>query len=234
MKTCLHVLYIFYLVDLYMSNIYVPGCALMSYKQHLADKLIKFLEPLYGHSETLYSCCFNKPDIKYDARILTPCVACMEVYEKRGYSVNYVLADIAKSNDFPFPDYGGMAMSIQDTCYARKRPDVHETIRLLLQRMNIRIIEPQATCTHSKCCGHALYGKAATAKVEELMRKRAGEMPCDDVVVYCASCIVSMSVGGKKPHYILDLLFDEQTDMHDLSLDGWNKKLNSFKNQPPI
>ena len=105
----------------------------------------------------------------------------MEVYEKRGYSVNYVLADIAKSNDFPFPDYGGMPMSIQDTCYARKRPDVHETIRLLLQRMNIRIIEPQATCTHSKCCGHALYGKAATDKVEELMRKRAGEMPCDDV-----------------------------------------------------
>lgn len=212
-----------------MDNIYVPGCALMSYKQHLADKLIKFFEPEYGNPETIYRCCFNNPDIKYDTRILTPCVACMDVYEKRGFTVNFLLSEIANSHDFPFPDYGGMTMSIQDTCYARKRPYVHETIRLLLQRMNIRIIEPKATCSNSKCCGHIFYGKLSSSKVEELMSKRANEMPCEDVAVYCASCIVSMSVGGKKPHYILDLLFNEKTEIHGLSIDKWNNMMDKYK-----
>lgn len=38
-------------------------------------------------------------------------------------------------------------------------------------------------------------------------------MPCEEVVVYCASCITSMSVGGKRPRYLLDLLFGEDTDL---------------------
>lgn len=215
----------------YMNNLYVPGCALMSYKPYLADKLIQFLEIRYGRPESFYTCCFHKPDISPDTRILTPCVACMDVYEKRGYTVEFLLSDIARSNDFPFPDYGGMTMSIQDTCYARKRPDVHQTIRLLLERMNIRIVEPQATCSHSKCCGQTFYGKIDTSKVEDLMRKRANEMPCENVVVYCSSCIVSMMVGGKKPRYILDLLFNEETDMHRFTIDDWNRKLNLFKSK---
>lgn len=124
-----------------------------------------------------------------------------------------------------------MTMSIQDTCYARKRPDVHQTIRLLLERMNIRIVEPQATCSHSKCCGQTFYGKTDTSKVEDLMRKRANEMPCENVVVYCSSCIVSMMVGGKKPRYILDLLFNEETDMQCFTIDDWNRKLNLFKSK---
>lgn len=217
----------------YMNNLYVPGCALMSYKPHLADRLSNYLELQYGKFNTLYNCCFNKPEIIPDMHILTPCVACMEVYEKRGFTVNYILTDIAQSNDFPFPDYGGMTMSVQDTCYARKRPDVHKTIRLLLQRMNIQIIEPHATCSNSKCCGQIFYGKIPILKVEEMMRKRAEEMLCENVAVYCSSCIVGISVGGKKPHYILDLLFNEQTDICDSDVDGWNKKLNHFKNSIP-
>lgn len=214
-----------------MNNLYVPGCALMSYKSHLADKLMNFLSSQYEDYHTLYNCCFNHPEINSETHILTPCVACMDVYEKRGYTVSFLLSDIARSKDFPFPDYGGVTMSIQDTCYARKRPDVHETIRILLQRMNIHIIEPQATRARSKCCGQTFYGKVQTSKVEELMRKRADEMPSEDVVVYCSSCILGMSVGGKQPHYILDLLFGETTDMHDLHVDEWNKKLNDFKSK---
>ena len=36
-------------------------------------------------------------------------------------------------------------------------------------------------------------------------------MQLDDVVVYWTSCITSMSIGSKKPHYIIDLLFREDT-----------------------
>ena len=66
-------------------------------------------------------------------------------------------------------------------------------------------------------------------EVESLMAKRAGEMPCEEVVVYCASCITSMSVGGKRPRYLLDLLFGEKTDIFMLGAETWNSKLTSFR-----
>lgn len=65
-----------------MNNLYVPGCALMSYKPHLADRLMNFLSSQYEDYHTLYNCCFNHPEINPETHILTPCVACMDVYEK--------------------------------------------------------------------------------------------------------------------------------------------------------
>ena len=61
------------------------------------------------------------------------------------------------------------------------------------------------------------------------MKMRADEMPCEDVVVYCASCIMSMTVGGKRPRYIIDLLFGEPTDMKTSGADEWNGKLRRFR-----
>jgi len=37
-------------------------------------------------------------------------------------------------------------------------------------------------------------------------------MPCQDVAVYCVSCIKSMTIGGKTAHHMVDLLLNEQTD----------------------
>ena len=54
-------------------------------------------------------------------------------------------------------------------------------------------------------------------------------MPVEDVVVYCASCIMSMTVGGKKPRYLLDLLFGEPTKMADAGIEPWNGKLQAFR-----
>lgn len=37
-------------------------------------------------------------------------------------------------------------------------------------------------------------------------------MPSDDVVVYCVSCTKSIYIGGKNPHYLIDLLFAYETE----------------------
>ena len=36
-------------------------------------------------------------------------------------------------------------------------------------------------------------------------------MPAEDVVVYCVSCAKAMFIGGKRPRYLVDLLFGEAT-----------------------
>ena len=62
----------------------------------------------------------------------------------------------------------------------------------------------------------------------EKMKKRAEQMPCDDVAVYCISCIKSMHIGGKRPRYIVDLLFGEDTAAGIYDPDNWHSMLQVF------
>lgn len=213
-----------------MKYLFAPGCALMSYKPHLADKLKKLIIDKYGEMDNLLECCFTKPEIEEGTLIITPCVTCASRYTNmypKCYS-EFFLETIVESDDFDFPDYGGAMMSIQDTCSSRTMPETQATIRKLLEKMNIKLVEPARTGIKAKCCGQTLYGKADIEKVRSFMKTRASEMPCEEVVVYCSSCIMSMTQGGKHPRYILDLIFGEKTSIN-YGIESWNKRLADFR-----
>lgn len=216
-----------------VKYVYAPGCALMSYKPQLAEKLKEFVKNRYGEIETLLTCCFHQPELEAGTHIITPCATCASRYEKLypHCRVEFILSAIADSIDFSFPDYNGEEMSIQDTCSSRMVPQYQKCVRKLLERMNVKLVEPEKTGPKAKCCGQVFYGKLETEKVRRQMKIRADEMPREDVVVYCASCIMSMTVGGKKPRFILDLLFSEPTVMQDAEVESWNRKLIHFRNE---
>lgn len=211
--------------------VYAPGCALLCYKPHLAEKLGKVIAELYGDVDLQQVCCFDRPALDEGTHIITPCSTCIRQYEQNypQCTTEFFLKTLRQSESFPFPDYGGIRMTIQDTCAARTQPEHLETVRRLLGRMNIELVEPEKTGARAKCCGQVFYGKLPNEKVAALMRSRADEMPVEDVVVYCASCIMSMTVGGKKPRYLLDLLFGEPTAMADAAIEPWNGKLLAFR-----
>lgn len=214
-----------------VKDLFVPGCALLAYKPQLADKLKRYVETRQGAMETWMPCCLTRPDLPEKTRIFTPCATCAQQYATKyaGVEVVFVLGLIAESDDFPFPDYQGAPMSIQDTCAARTQPEYLAVVRKLLERMNITLVEPARSGVHGKCCGQKLYGHLPIEKVETLMKARADEMPCEEVVVYCASCIMSLSVGGKRPRYLLDLLFGEPTDLWQSGAESWNQRLKEFR-----
>ena len=94
--------------------------------------------------------------------------------------------------------------------------------------MNIRLIEPAKTRTEGTCCGDTFYGSIPTSEVKNQMAKRTSEMPADDVVVYCVSCSKSVFIGGKKPHYLIDLLFNETTVPKTFEPDDWHAELDAY------
>ena len=53
-------------------------------------------------------------------------------------------------------------------------------------------------------------------------------MPCDDVVVYCIGCVRSMTVGGKRPLYMPDLVLARQTKRMDNTLDEYHNELKEY------
>jgi Fe-S oxidoreductase len=121
-------------------------------------------------------------------------------------------------------------MTIIDACPTRDQTRVHDAVREVIRRMNIRLVEPRHTRTRSTCCGDSFWGTIPTERVVALMKKKASEMPAEDVIVYCISCTKAMFIGGKRPRYLLDLLFEEETFPGTYEPDEWHKELDDYVN----
>jgi Fe-S oxidoreductase len=213
-----------------MKQVYAPGCAFMIYKSNLAKKVLEFLNENIGDIPEHLLCCRHEPKLPDGTQVINTCAGCDRRYRElyQGISTISLWEVLADSNTFPFPDYHGMEMSIQDACPTRTQERVHLSIRKLLKRMNIKIIEPKNTGTKGTCCGDSFYGILPLEDVKKQMKKRAKEMPCENVVVYCVSCIKSIFIGGKKPRYIVDLLFGEETTIGTFEPDAWHMELQKF------
>ena len=213
-----------------MKQVYAPGCAFVIYKPNLAKKVLEFLNNDLGNIPEHLICCRHEPNLKSGTQVINTCAGCDRRYRELYDGINTIsLWEIlANSDSFVFPDYNGMKMTIHDACPTRSEERVHNAIRKLLERMNIEVIESKNTRTKAICCGDSFYPTLPVELVKEHMKKRADEMPCDNVVVYCVSCIKSMHIGGKKPRYIVDLLFNEETEIGTFEPAKWHDELQKF------
>jgi len=216
-----------------MKKVYAPGCALIIYKPELGRKVLDFLNSDLGNIDEHLICCRHEPNLDKGTQIINTCAGCdkrfRELYE--GITTISLWEVLAESKTFPFPDYKGKEMSILDACPTRDQDRIHNAVRVLLKRMNIIVIEPEKTRTKGTCCGDSFYGVLPVEQVKEQMKKRAQEMPVEDVVVYCVSCSKSMYIGGKKPRYLVDLLFGEDTIPGTFEPEDWHGEINNFINE---
>lgn len=215
-----------------MDNIYAPGCALIVYKPHLASKMHRLLNENIGEMPRLDTCCRNHPQLDADACVINTCPGCDRRYrnEYKDSTTKSVWEIIAEGDWFPFPDYKGKKMAIHDACPTRDQVRVHKAIRTLLEKMNIKAVEPVRTRTNQVCCGDSLYPAHPLPEVYAAMRSRASEMPVDDVVVYCVACARSIKIGGKKPRYMVDLLFGEDTELPIIDFLKDKEMVKEFRN----
>jgi Fe-S oxidoreductase len=213
-----------------MQQVFAPGCALMIYKPKLGRKLLEFLNKEIGAMDEHLTCCRHEPHLAAGTQVINICAGCDRRYRELypGISTISLWEVLAQSKTFPFPDYHRKEMAILDACPTRDQDRVHNAVRALLTRMNIKVVEPANTRTTGTCCGDSFYGVLPVNKVKQQMKKRALEMPAEDVAVYCVSCCKSMHIGGKKPRYLVDLLFGEPTLPGTFEPDEWHTALDQF------
>lgn len=212
-----------------MNYIYAPGCALTIYKPHLAEKTHETLNQILEPMPRLDICCRNHPELADGTQVINTCPGCDRRYRQNYEKSNTISVwEILAESSYPFPDYHGEKMSILDACPTRDQPRVHDAVRTLLNKMNIQVIEPEKTRTNGTCCGDSYYENNPVEVVKEKMKTRASEMPVEDVVVYCVSCSKSMHTGGKKPRYLVDLLFGEETVPKTFEPDEWHKEIDDY------
>ena len=213
-----------------MNQVYAPGCALMIYKPALAKKMTDFLALESSTLQPHLTCCRHEPNLPEGTHIINTCAGCDRRYRElyAGISTISLWEKLACSTTFPFPDYQGEKMSIHDACPTRSEERVHNAVRQLLARMKITVVEPEFTRSQAICCGDSFYGTLPVEKVKEQMRQRAQQMPCENVAVYCVSCVNAMHIGGKTPRHLVDLLFGEKTVVKAFEPDEWHHELQAF------
>lgn len=217
--------------DIDMSKCYFnPGCALSIYKPDSKSKVIKILNDYFGTVKMHNICCQHNPKLPYGSTIINNCAGCDRRFRSLYEGINTIsLWEILDSiEDLPLPDYTGLVVSIHDSCSFRPKPQVHVAVRSLLKKMNIEIIESKYSGTSSICCGDNFYPTLSIEKVKEFQRNRAAQMPCQDVIVYCVSCIKSMTIGGKTAHHMVDLLLEEETEPQETRLDVYHNTLQKY------
>ncbi len=210
--------------------VFAPGCALMLYKPELAAKIHQKLQEKLGKMEMLMTCCQRDPLFAANSRVINVCPGCDKRFRHDYWNITTVsLWELLAKKDFlPLPDYSREQMSIIDACPTRDQTGVLNAVRTVISKMNIRLVEPKDTKTKSTCCGDSYYGIIPVENVKELMIQRTSEMPVDEVVVYCVSCIKAVFNGGKKPRYLIDLVFEEDTLPKTVDPDAWHQELREY------
>lgn len=210
--------------------VFAPGCALMLYKPELASKIHQQLESSLGKMDILNICCQHDPLLPAGSRIINVCPGCDKRFRNDYKNISTIsLWEVMEEQSIlPLPDYKGQKMTIIDACPTREQDSVHSSIRTLLSKMNISLVEPKQTKRKSTCCGDSFYGEIPTEKVKQLMIKKSSEMPVDDIVVYCVSCVKSVFNGGKNPKYLIDLIYNEETIPKTFDPDEWHEELKEY------
>jgi len=215
------------------KRVFAPGCALMIYKPELAGKLHSILNEYLGEMDLLLTCCRHDPLFTTKTEVINICPGCDKRFgnDYQNTTTISLWEILAESDFFTFPNYHGKHMSIIDACPTRNKEKIHLSIRTILTKMNIILDEPKNTGTKGTCCGDSFYGVIPTKKVKEQMIKRTSEMPSDDVVAYCVSYTKAIYIGGKKPHYLVDLLFENETVPKTVEPDEWHKEIDQYIEQ---
>ena len=217
--------------DTRLHYAFAPGCALMLYKPQLAAKIHTVLSEIVGEVLLYTDCCHHDVALPDGICIINVCPGCNRRFKAKRAGITTVsLWEILMERDgFAYPDYGGMEMAVHDACPTRTETQVHAAVRTLLERMNIKVLEPAHTKTNQQCCGDSYYPAHPMPVVRQKMQERADEMPAQDVCVYCVDCVKSLHIGGKTPRYLPDLLFGEPTVPPLFDTEPWHAMLAAYR-----
>lgn len=207
-----------------------PGCALCIYKPEAAERILRLLQRYFGPVKLHSLCCHHDPQLPEGATIINNCAGCDRRFRSlySGVQTISLWEVLDQLPELPLPQYQGLALSVHDSCSYRPKPQVHAAVRSLLRKMGIRIVESPFSGTESICCGDTFYGLIPLEEVHAFQMKRAAQMPCQDVVVYCVSCIKAMTIGGKTARYMVDLLLGEETDPQETDLVKYHDALQRY------
>lgn len=214
-----------------MATMFFGGCTPTADHPEESKKLAEYIHDKYQVDPA--GCCRkNHPKLTDQDTAIVVCNNCANIIEESGKAdhIDFVWDILDNDPDFPFPDYHGEKMALQDCWMAVGRDNVHRAIRSLLKKMNIEVVELPQNRNDTTYCGMKLTSlcmesdaklapKRYVEQGAEMFRpipkeekpayfqEYCAQIPTEKVVCYCKSCRGGLLMGGKQAFHILELLF---------------------------
>lgn len=95
--------------------------------------------------------------------------------------------------------------------------------------MSITVREAPYNRDHAPCCGNSFFKRKDSAGAFCALDRCVLQLPCENVLTYCLTCMKMLSLGGKRPVFLLDLIMGEQTKPGSLDIKAWHRALDKAK-----
>ena len=217
-------------VSVRMTTYFFPSCkASAQFKQASKNARVYVKEKL---GVGPIGCCRpNHAKLAADDTAVVVCNNCaLIIDENTDADIEFLWEVIDSDPDFPFPDYRGERITLQDCWIAFDKPAAHEAVRSLLRKMNIKVVELAENRENSKFCGPNLCAPCTESNAELARKRYVEEFPhmftpmgpdeqaahfrehceqieTDKAVCYCKFCADGINMGGKTGVHLLELLF---------------------------
>ena len=217
-----------------MAYYFFPNCKATAQFKEASKAAREYVNQRLG-VKPIGCCRPNHKKLTADDTAIVVCNNCAAIIEENtDAAIEFLWQVIDRDPDFPFPDYHGEEMTVQDCWVAFEKRHVQDAVRSLLRKMNIRAVELEESYEKTKFCGVNLLSpctesNAALAHkryVEQLphmftpmepaeqaahFRKHCEQITTDKVVCTCKFCTDGINMGGKKGFHLLEQLFPDQS-----------------------
>jgi len=215
-----------------MAVIYFPGCKFKAGYPKTAQRVADYINQSFVM--TITGCCRGNLELlKEEDTAVCTCNTCSAFCNEssKATKVISIWEIIANDENFPFPDYKGEEITLQDCWRAYDKRSVQDAVRKLMKNMNLRVVELPENFEETRFCGTSLL-QTLSAYNEEFAPKRfvkdapndlflphtdeekltqmhahCAEITTDRVACYCKGCADGLNLGGKKSVHMMELLF---------------------------
>lgn len=246
--------------ELQSDTIFFPGCALISYSPELVQNTYDYLRQISPGMGYYNKCCgkptrfmgnedrfqkyYSKLDYEFKLKnvkkIITGCQNCYMTIDDNSRDIEVIslwefLADngipenkknMGKNIDYEF--------TLHDPCPTRDVDKIHDSVREILNQMDISIKEMEFNRGKTLCCGSGGMVPITQNHIAKgHMKRRANAASTNHIITYCQECVESMRRGGKCSYHILDLLFNDEFEKiqqdNQTTLTKWKNRYSRKK-----
>ena len=165
--------------------------------------------------------------------MISLCQNCTSIFQESHPNIKvlslweYILNHVP---NFPYQDYGGGKMTLQDCWRQHDNEDQQNTVRELLKRMNIEVVELKDNREKTKYCGtttlrptpkrnlvmapnryvenaKGFFEPHTPEEQKAYMEEFCKQIKTDAIVSYCHYCTKGFNLVGQKNYHFADLLF---------------------------
>lgn len=200
-----------------MANVFFQSCKAKAAYKEPSIKLAKYIKDKFD-IEPIGCCKVNNPKITNEDTAIILCLNCARVIEANAdfNDIKLIWEIIDKDENFVFPDYKGKKMTLQDCHIVKGRKNVQDSVRSLMKKMNIEIVELEKNRDNAENCASREivgYHRDETMTKEEQIEyftKHYENVETDVIVSYCKYCNEGVNMSDKKGLHILELLFPNE------------------------